>query len=100
MQVELKISELPKDFKETLELYFLNDSYIGLDQFYEIDLLSVNKQIEMQNGGKKKEELRDSEIIEETHQKQFIEQMQVLEKQVLHDIFSDDEEEEEAEDNE
>ena len=54
----------------------------------------------MQNGGKKKEELRDSEIIEETHQKQFIEQMQVLEKQVLHDIFSDDEEEEEAEDNE
>jgi len=42
VQVELKISELPKDFKETLELYFLNDSYIGLDQFYEIDLLSVN----------------------------------------------------------
>lgn len=38
-------------------------------------------------------------MVDEGQQKQFIEQMEVLEKQVLQDIFSDDEDEEEPEEN-
>jgi hypothetical protein len=34
---------LPEDFfEEKLELYLMSDSYIGLDQYYTIDLLQIN----------------------------------------------------------
>lgn len=34
---------LPEDFlEEKLELYLMSDSYIGLDQFYQIDLIQIN----------------------------------------------------------
>ena len=37
---------LPDDFlKEKLELYLMSDSYIGMDQYYQIDLIQINGKI-------------------------------------------------------
>jgi hypothetical protein len=38
---------LPRDFRtEKLELYLMCDSYIGLDQYHQIDLSDVNDYLE------------------------------------------------------
>jgi hypothetical protein len=38
---------LPENFlKDHLEIYLMCDSYIGLDQSYEIDLIHVNEAIQ------------------------------------------------------